>query len=94
MVLKAEEWPWSSLYRRQRNNNEDQKLLSALPTELPANYLESVNCVLKKDDLKEVQHSIIKGTLFGNDDWMGDMVKKYNLGSTIKGLGKSKLYKY
>ena len=68
MVLKAEEWLWSSLYRRQRNNNEDQKLLSALPTELSANYLESVNLCIKKDDLKEVQHSIIKGTLFGNEE--------------------------
>jgi len=44
---------------------------------------------IKKDDLKEVQHSIIKGTPFGNDDWVGDMVKKYNLGSTIRGLGRS-----
>ena len=48
---------------------------TALPTELSANYLESVNLCIKKDDLKEVQHSIIKGTLFGNDDWVGDMVR-------------------
>jgi len=27
----------------------------------------------------------------GNDDWVGDMVEKYNLGSTIRGPGRPKI---
>ena len=88
LVERAEDWQWSSLYRRQRNNKEDQKVLSILPTELPLNYLESVNTILKEKDLDTVRHSIIKGTPYGSDTWTGNMVEKYGLSSTIRGPGR------
>lgn len=91
LVHKAEDWQWSSLYRRQRNNREDQKLLAELPTELPGNYFQSVNELLKEDYINEVRHSITKGTSFGSDDWTGEVVEKYNLGSTLRGPGRPKL---
>jgi putative transposase len=90
LVHKAEDWQWSSLYRRQRNNKEDQKLLSDLPTELPINYLQSVNTLLKEDDISDVRHSITKGAPFGGDVWVGEMVEKYNLASTMRGPGRPK----
>ena len=90
LVLKAEDWQWSSLQRRQRNNETDRKLLSPLPTELPTNYLESVNTILNVDCLTEVRHSITKGTPFGSDVWIGKMVEKYNLGNTLRGPGRPK----
>lgn len=90
LVQKSEDWPWSSLYRRQRNNKEDQKLLAELPMELPVNYWESVNIILKEKDLEQVRHSIIKGTPYGSDNWVGDMVEKYGLTSTLRGPGRPK----
>ena len=91
LVTQAEQWQWSSLYRRQRNNKEDQKLLSILPTELPENYLESVNTVLSESVLIDVRHSLTKGTPYGGDIWTDEMVDKYNLGSTIRGPGRPKI---
>jgi len=88
LVEKAEDWQWSSLYRRQRGNKEDQNLLSTLPTELPTNYLESVNTLLKEKALEQVRHSIIKGTPYGGNDWVGETVEKYRLGSTLRGPGR------
>lgn len=90
LVKKSEEWQWSSLYRRQRNSNEDKKFLAKLPTELPINYLESVNVILNQEVLKEVRHSITKGTPYGRDVWVGEMVEKYDLGSTLRGPGRPK----
>ena len=90
LVTRAEEWQWSSLFRRQRNNRDDQKLLSVLPTELPVNYLALVNQILSDDDLELVRHSLTKGTPYGGSDWVGDMVEKYNLGSTLRGAGRPK----
>ena len=90
LVLKAEDWQWSSLQRRERNNETDRKLLSSLPAELPTNYSESVNTILNDDSLKEVRHSIKKGTPFGSDVWIGKMVEKYNLGNTLRGPGRPK----
>lgn len=90
LVTRVEDWQWSSLYRRQRNNREDQKLLAPLPTELPVNYLESVNTILSKDDVEQVRHSIVKGTPYGSANWIGEMVEKYNLGSTLRSPGRPK----
>lgn len=84
------DWQWSSLYRRQRNNWEDQKLLTKLLTELLANYLESVNLLLREDTLKTVRHSITKGTPFGSEAWTEEMVGKYNLDSTLREPGRPK----
>jgi putative transposase len=90
LVAKAEDWQWSSLYKRQRNNKEDKKLVAILPTELAANYLESVNTILKDKDLEYVRHSITKGTPYGDADWVRDMVDKYDLTSTMRGPGRPK----
>ena len=90
LVERAEDWQWSSLYRRQRNNKEDKKLVAILPTELAANYLESVNTVFKDKDLQCVRHSITKGTPYGDADWVRDMVEKYDLTSTMRGPGRPK----
>lgn len=90
LTTRAEDWQWSSLYRRLRNNKEDQKLLSVLPTDLPSNYQESVNDVLGEEDLKPIRYSLIKGAPYGREAWVEDMVERYNLGSTLHGPGRPK----
>jgi putative transposase len=90
LVTQAEEWKWSSLYRRQRNNKEDQKFLAELPTELLTNYFESVNTILSEDELEQVRHSLTKNTPYGGTVWVGEMVEKYNLESTLRGVGRPK----
>ena len=90
LISRAEEWQWSSLYRRQRNSKEDQKLLAPLPTELPLNYNESVNEILSEDNVGQVRHSIVKGTPYGGASWIEKMVENYNLGSTLRGPGRPK----
>ncbi len=90
LVERAEDWQWSSLHRRLRNTKEDQKLLAPPPTELPSNYLESVNTLLSKTTLDTIRHSIGKGTPYGNCAWVDAMVDEYNMGSTIRGVGRPK----
>jgi len=90
LTTKAEDWQWSSLYRRLRNNKEDQKLLSPLPTELPSNYLESVNILLVNNKLDTIRQSIGKGTPYGNTTWVDKMVDDHNMGSTTRGVGRPK----
>lgn len=88
LVHRAEEWKWSSLFRRLRNSREDQKLLTTLPTELPSNYLDSVNALLAKTTLETIRHSIGKGTPYGRSDWVDTMVEKYNMDSTVRSVGR------
>lgn len=85
---KAEDWQWSSLHRRLRNNLQDQKLLAYLPTDLPSNYLESVNTILDPDTLGRIRHSIGKGTPYGTPSWVEQIIEKYHLESTARGQGR------
>lgn len=88
LVRRAQDWPWSSLYRRRRGNEEDRKILAPLPTELPENYLESVNHILEKNFISRIRHSISKGAPFGSDQWTAHMVDTYNMLPTQRGSGR------
>ena len=43
LVLRAEEWRWSSLWQRCHPTGEERSLLAAWPIDMPANWLERVN---------------------------------------------------
>ena len=88
LVKKAQDWKWSSLYRRQRSNKEDRELLSKLPTSLPSNYLESVNDVFPNESLERVRYSITKGAPYGSDKWIGEMLEKFKMYNTQRGPGR------
>ena len=88
LVTRAQDWQWSSLFRRERRSIEDRKLLAALPTVLPKNYLESVNQLLGAESLKMIRHSIAKGVPFGSEAWTAHMVDEHNLAGTLRGPGR------
>jgi hypothetical protein len=43
LVARAEEWRWSSLWRRCRGGTEEKSILAAWPVEMPADWIERVN---------------------------------------------------
>ena len=43
LVLRAEEWRWSSLWQRCHPTGEERSSLAAWPIDMPANWLERVN---------------------------------------------------
>src|SRR3954454_6858169 len=43
LVSRAEEWRWSSLWRRQRGDAEAQTLLQGWPVAMPTSWVELVN---------------------------------------------------
>ena len=86
----AEDWKYSSLYRRQKGTPKEKKLLAPLPTRLPANYLASVNEVYNKDVLTKIRYSVNKSAPFGGDKWTGKMISEHKLESTQRGPGRPK----
>ena len=88
LAPRAQDWQWSSLYRRERGSVEDKKLLAPLPTELAANYLESVNQVLQELSINRIRHSISKGAPLGSDEWVAYMVGEYTMEGTQRGVGR------
>jgi putative transposase len=88
LVKRTEDWRWSSLFRRQRDTKEDRQLLASLPTELPHDYLASVNELLPKPRLEAVRHAITKNAPFGSTEWTRGMIESYDMGATQRGPGR------
>lgn len=90
LVKKAENWQWSSLWRRENGSQKEKQLLSDLPIELPKDYLKSVNTLPEDDSLEIIRTSVKKGKPFGSERWMDKIVKKFGLESTLRGPGRPK----
>ena len=91
LVEKAEDWLWSSLYIRERGSDKEKKLLAELPFDLPVNYLESVNDIINKETLELVRVSVNKGTPYGKNGWVNEMVTTHGLVHTTRGKGKPRI---
>lgn len=62
------EWRWSSIHERLPGTRH-YRLLSALPLDLPANWLTLVDQPMHSDALQEVRLGITKGVPLGNEEW-------------------------
>ena len=96
LVLRAEEWRWSSLWQRCHPTGEERSLLAAWPIDMPANWLERVN---QTDDAQELDASPERATkpplwpagmAEGNRATFGPRVGLSSHGSPAKGGPKSK----
>lgn len=90
LVKKAEDWRWTSLYRRERGSIEQKKLLSEWPIEIPKNYLGLVNEPHTNTELESLRYCVNKGKPFGNEEWTSKMIDAYKLESTMRGRGRPK----
>ncbi len=88
LVRRAENWRWSSLWRRERGTKKEKQLLSESPFDLPRNYLTIVNTIPDDDTLDTIRTSVNKGAPFGSENWVRRMVKKFGLESTLRGSGR------
>jgi putative transposase len=88
LVHHAEDWQWSSLWRRQQGTSTHQKLLSELPVTLPSDYLVVVNTLSSDHQLDLVRRSVNKGTPYGSESWIDDIVSRYNLSATVRSPGR------
>jgi putative transposase len=88
LVRRAENWKWSSLYRREQGVNT--KLLAELPITLPKDYLTIVNTLPHSDALETVRQSVNRGTPLGSTRWVDEMVQKFKLESTVRKPGRPK----
>lgn len=91
LTPRAENWHWSSLWRREQGSEKQKQLLAPLPIELPKNYLESVNQVLSEENLESIRYSVNKGKPYGNLEWVDRVVDDHNLTHTLRGPGRPRL---
>ncbi len=86
----AQDWKWSSIYRREKGSVNQKKILSVWPINMPENYLLLVNQMKDTKEEEAIERSIIKSNPYGSVDWVEKMVKKFYLGQTLRGVGRPK----
>ena len=90
LVKRAEQWRWSSVWRRVSGTKEQRKLLSSWPLNEPANYLTFLNEPQTTLEEEAIERSEEKNIPFGGDRWMSGIVKKYGLEQTLRSVGRPK----
>jgi len=88
LVKKAEQWRWSSAWRRESGSLKQKKLLSAWPIERPKDYLTILNQPLTNAEEEALEHSETKSIPYGRGDWIDKTVKRYGIEQVLKGVGR------
>jgi putative transposase len=81
LVRRAEAWRWGSLWRRERGRGLD--LLSDGPVARPADWRQFVNRAETAVELDALRASTQRGRPFGAGPWRDDMVRRFDLATTL-----------
>jgi putative transposase len=90
LVRRAEQWQWSSLWRRVHGNPVEQELLHRWPVPEPTDWVAYVNRAQSEAELKAVRHSIRRGAPLGSPAWQLRTAKKLGLEWTLRARGRPK----
>lgn len=90
LVKRAEDWRWSSVWRREKGTLRQKKLLAAWPAKKPQDYLTWLNKAQTEAEETAIRKSIAKGNPYGGGAWAANVTKKFGLEQTLRGVGRPK----
>ena len=85
LVERAEEWPWSSLWARERSVD---RILSAWPINRPRDWLQRVNDPLTDAELGETRNSVHRGAPHGEHSWCVNIADRLGLEFALRSRGR------
>jgi putative transposase len=88
LVERAQDWRWSSLWRRQQKATDLGALLSAWPVAMPRNWAGLVNRPQTEAELAAVRTSVQRGRPYGDAAWTERTARKMGLESTCRPRGR------
>ena len=91
LVSRAEEWRWSSLWRRRSGSPEQRQLLSRWPLAEPSQWLKIVNRPETEAELTALRLSVNRGQPYGPAAWVERCARKLGLESTLRPRGRPRL---
>ena len=90
LVDRAEAWRWSSLWRTEYGDAQQKALVSEWPTTRPGEWVTWVNAEEGAEALKHIRQSVVRSQPFGPTGWVGTMIDRFGLASTVHSDGKPK----
>jgi putative transposase len=88
LVLRAEEWRWSSLWRQCHGTAEERWLLAGWPIEGPPDWFERVHQTDNERELESLRQSVQRGRPFGQPDWQKQIATRLGLESAHRPSGR------
>lgn len=90
LVERAEQWQWSSLWRRRNLTESDPFLLpiEAWPAKMPRNWAAMVNHPEKQEELDALHRCLHRGAPCGESDWQEHTAAKLGLESSLRPRGR------
>jgi len=70
LVASADQWRWSSLWRREHGTTEDRRLLGGWPLPRSHCWCELVNEPQTETEVKAIRHAVVKGQPYGSESWI------------------------
>jgi putative transposase len=86
LVERAEDWFWSSL--AWRTGGKRPAMLTKWPVSCPRNWIDHVNTPQTEAELIALQHSIDRGTPFGDPRWNQRVATRLGLKSSLRPRGR------
>lgn len=90
LVRRAEDWRWSSLWRRAFGERATQGWLSERPIPRPRQWVVWVNEPQTPQELETLRRCVSRGQPFGSESWGQRMVRRLGLESTLRPRGRPK----
>ncbi len=89
LVKRAENWKWSSVWRRESGTVKQKKFLSSWPVPEPEDYLLLLDEPQTHEE-ETIEKSIQRDRPYGEEGWVSGIVKKLGLQSTMRPRGRPK----
>ena len=88
LVLRAEEWRWSSLRRRLHGTKAEQPLLVDWPIGRQTNWLDWVNQAESEQELESLRKCVQRSRPFSAALWQKAIAKRLGLKSAYRPIGR------
>ncbi len=88
LVTAAEDWRWSSLWRREHGDAKARGLLAEWPVARPGDWLRRVNQAETAAELEALHVSVARGRPFGGPEWTQRTAARLGLANTLRSRGR------
>jgi len=88
LVPRAQQWRWSSVWRRRHGDSSARALLSPWPLPMPQDWLRRLNRPQSQAEVESLRVALRRGSPYGNPNWAKQTAVRLGLEYTLRPRGR------
>ena len=88
LVVRAEEWRWSSLWRWSQGARQHREWLADWPMTRPRNWVRWTNEPQTAAEVEALRRCVARGKPYGTEAWVQRKIRRWNLEGTVRPRGR------